>query len=142
VAARGVRLAGRRTEGLLAVVTVALACFHYFARADAIGVFSRPQGWFTLTAPPLALPLHFGASALLLAVIPVLAARRLTGLSLGELGLGLGRWRVGLAWLAIGLPLAVLAGRIAALSPAIRAVYPLDRALSPEPGVFARYAAP
>ena len=72
---------------------------------------------------------------------PVLAARRVTGLTLRDLGLGLGAWRVGLAWLAVGVPLAILAGRIAALAPAMRAVYPLDPTLTADPRVFARYAA-
>jgi membrane protease YdiL (CAAX protease family) len=126
---------------LLVVATLALVAFYYFARADTIGVYSASRGWFALTAAPLAPPLHCGAAAVLLAVIPVLAARLVAGLSLRELGLGLGRWREGLGWLAAGLPLALLAGRIAALSPAMRAVYPLDPALTAEPHAFARYAA-
>jgi membrane protease YdiL (CAAX protease family) len=126
---------------LLGVATLALVAFYYFARADTIGVYSSARGWFGLTAAPLAPPLHFALAALLLAVIPVLAARLVAGLSLRELGLGLGRWREGLGWLAVGLPLALLAGRIAALSPAMRAVYPLDPTLTAEPHGFARYAA-
>jgi len=126
---------------LLIVATLALVAFYYLARADAVGVYSGPRGWFVLTAAPLAPPLHFAVAALLLAGIPVLAARRLTGLTLRDLGLGLGAWRVGLAWLAVGVPLAILAGRIAALAPAMRAVYPLDPTLTADPRVFARYAA-
>src|SRR5881296_431383 len=141
MADRCLREPRRRPEALLAVATLALLCFYYFARADAVGVYSRPRGWFALTAAPLAPPLHFVAAALLLAVVPVLAARRLTGLSLTDLGLGLGRWRAGVVWVAIGVPLAVLAGRIAALSPAIRAVYPLDPALTAAPATFGGYAA-
>jgi len=141
MAARCLTEPRRRPEALLAVATLALLCFYYFARADAVGVYSRPRGWFALTAAPLAPPLHFAAAALLLAVVPVLAARRLTGLSLTGLGLGLGRWRAGVIWVAIGVPLAVLAGRIAALSPAIRAVYPLDPALTAAPSAFGGYAA-
>jgi membrane protease YdiL (CAAX protease family) len=141
VASRRLTWQYRRPEALLGVATLALVCFYYFARADAVGVYSPSRGWHALTAAPLPPSLHFAASVILLAVLPVAAARRLTGLSLGELGLGLGRWRAGLAWLAAGMPLAVLAGRIAALSPAIRSVYPLDAALTAEPHVFARYAA-
>ena len=126
---------------LLIVATLALVAFYYLARPDAVGVYSRPRGWFVLTAAPLAPPLHFAVAALLLAGIPVLAARRVTGLTLRDLGLGLGAWRVGLAWLAVGVPLAILAGRIAALAPAMRAVYPLDPTLTADPRVFARYAA-
>lgn len=126
---------------LLTIATLALVAFYYFARADAVGVYSRPRGWFVLTGAPLAPPLHFVVSALLLAGIPVLAARRFAGLTLRDLGLGLGAWRAGLAWLAVGVPLAVLAGRIAALAPAMRAVYPLDPTLTADPRVFARYAA-
>src|SRR2546427_281006 len=110
-------------------------------RAAAGGGSSRRRGWSALPAAPLAPPLHFVAAAVLLAVVPVLAARRLTGLSLTDLGLGLGRWRAGVVWVAIGVPLAVLAGRIAALSPAIRAVYPLDPALTAAPSAFGGYAA-
>ena len=141
MATRRLTLAARRPEVLLGVATLALVCFYYVARADIVGVFSPPRGWVALTGTPLAPPRHFVAAALLLAVIPLLAARRLTGLSVGQLGLGLGRWRVGLAWLAVGVPLAIAAGRIAALSPAIRAVYPLDPELTAEPHAFARYAA-
>src|SRR3989442_585461 len=141
MAARCLTEPRRRPEALLAVATLALLCFYYFARADAVGVYSRPRGWFALPAAPLAPPLHFAAAALLLAVVPVLAARRLTGLSLTDLGLGLGRWRAGVLWVVIGVPLAVLAGRIAALSPAIRAVYPLDPALTASPLAFGGYAA-
>ena len=141
MATRGLTLPARRPEALLAVATLALVCFYYVARVDTIGVFSPARGWFALTGTPLAPPGHFLAAALLLAVIPVLAARRLTGLSLAGLGLGLGRWRAGLAWLAVGLPLAIAAGRVAALSPAMRAVYPLDPTLTAAPHAFAGYAA-
>jgi membrane protease YdiL (CAAX protease family) len=68
---------------------------------------------------------HFAAAALLLGILPVAAARVLTGLSLKELGLGLGNVRAGLLLLGAGAPLAILAGAIAAASPAMRAVYPL-----------------
>jgi len=126
---------------LLAVATLVLLAFYYLARVDAIGVSGPGKSWFALTQPPLTPVAHFAAAAVLLGLIPLLAARRLTGLDLRALGLGLGRWRAGLACLAIGIPLAVLAGRIAALSPAMRAVYPLDPALTAEPLVFARGAA-
>ena len=141
MAARCLTVTRQRPAALVAVATLALVAFYYFARADAVGVYSGARGWFVLTGAPLTPPLHFAVAALLLAVIPVLAARLVAGLSLRELGLGLGRWRAGLAWLAVGLPLALLAGRVAALAPAMRAVYPLDPALTPEPQVFARYAA-
>ena len=135
------RPAQRRPEWLLLVATLALLAFYYLARADAIGVLSRGRSWVALTRPPLSPSSHFVSAAVLLAVIPVLAARRLTGLGLRELGLGVGRWRVGLVWLAVGIPLAVAAGRVGALSPAMRAVYPLDPTLTSEPLVFARGAA-
>ena len=73
-------------------------------------------------------------------LIPLVAARWLTGLDLRGLGLGLGRWRIGLGCLAVGIPLAILAGWIAARSPAMRAVYPLDPSLRAEPLAFARGA--
>ena len=143
MATRGLTLPLRRapSESLLAVATLVLVCFYYVARADTVGVFSPERGWFAVTGVPLAPARHFLAAALLLATVPVLAARWLTGRSLAELGLGLGRWRIGLVWLALGVPLAIAAGRIAALSPAIRAVYPLDPSLVAEPRAFARYAA-
>jgi len=132
--------AAPRAEALIAVATLVLVAFHYYGRADALGVYSPQRGWFVLTGAPLAPPVHFAASALLLAVLPVLAARWLTGLSLSELGLGLGRWRAGLAWLAIGIPVALAAGWVAALSQGMRAIYPLDPTLTPAPLPFARYA--
>ncbi len=141
MATRGLSLGARRPEALLGVAAGALVAFYYVARVDRVGVFSPTRGWFVLTGMPLAPPLHFVAAAVLLGVVPVLAARWLTGLSAAELGLGLGRWRPGLAWLAVGLPLALAAGRIAALSPAMRAVYPLDPTLTADPQVFGRYAA-
>src|SRR5207245_1357961 len=46
MAARCLTEPRRRPEALLAVATLALLCFYYFARADAVGVYSRPRGWF------------------------------------------------------------------------------------------------
>lgn len=130
-----------RSALLLLLATVVLIAFYYLTRADTIGVSGPGKSWFALTRPPLRPGLHFVSAAILLGLIPLLAARRLTGLDLRALGLGLGKWRSGLVCLAVGIPLAILAGRIAALSPAMRAVYPLDPSLTPDPMVFARSAA-
>ncbi|HSJ13971.1 MAG TPA: CPBP family intramembrane glutamic endopeptidase [Longimicrobiales bacterium] len=130
-----------RPEWLLAVCTLALVVFYYLARADQVGVFSPARGWQALTPGTLAPTLHFIAAALVLGLIPLLAARVLTGLGPAQLGLGLGDWRSGLRWLALGLPIAILAGRIGAAAPPMRAVYPLDTMVTPDLAHFAPYAA-
>ena len=126
-------------EVLFVVAAVCLFAFYYLARADRIGTAAQDD-WLRVTALPLSPTLHYVTSALLLAVLPVLAARLLCGIRLRDLGLGLGRWREGLVWLAVGIPIALVAGRIAAADPAMRAVYPLDRALTPEAAVFIPHA--
>jgi len=131
----------RRPEWLIAATAAALVVYYYFLRADAIGVYSVERGWRILTAGVLPPGLHFLLSAVVLGALPVLAARRLTGLTLAELGLGWGRGREGMAWLALGIPLAVLAGRIGAASAGQRAVYPLNPGIDPTLGSFAPYAA-
>lgn len=120
------RLSHLGAESVLLVATASLLVFYYVARADMIGVFSPARGWSPMTDPGRPVLIHFALAALLLGVLPVLLARRLTGLTLGQLGLGLGHVRRGLALLAVGLPLAVAAGAVGAASPAVRAVYPLD----------------
>ena len=134
-------LSGRQEPfWLLLVATTVLFVFHYLARADTVGVYAAERGWLPLTKPPLGTTTHFIVSAVLLGLIPVLAARWLTRSSLKDLGLGLGRWRLGLVWLAVGIPLAVLAGWISAPSLEMRAVYPLDPTLTTEPSRFASHA--
>jgi membrane protease YdiL (CAAX protease family) len=126
-------------ETLFLVSMTALFVFFYLARADRIGT-SAGDGWHLVTSPPLSPTMHFVAAALLLAVVPVLAARWVCGIGFRDLGLGLGRWREGLVWLAIGIPIATVAGWIAAGEPAMQAIYPLDRALSTEASVFIPHA--
>jgi membrane protease YdiL (CAAX protease family) len=123
------------------VATAALLIHYYFLRADVIGVYSPARGWHALTGPALLSLYHYLGSGLVLAILPLLAARWLTGLTLAQLGLGFGRWREALAWLAVGVPLAVLAGRIGAASAGQRAVYPLNTAIAPTLASFAPYAA-
>ncbi|MFQ5890022.1 MAG: CPBP family intramembrane glutamic endopeptidase [Gemmatimonadota bacterium] len=130
----------RSSETLLLVATIALFASYYLARADRIGSGSPRHDWFVVTGGPLAPTLHYVGSALLLAILPLLAARWLCGLRPRELGLGLGRWREGLAWLGVGIPLAIVAGKIAAGSPAMRAVYPLDPAVGTELARFLPHA--
>lgn len=113
------------TDVLIIAATAILLAFYYLARPDVIGVSSLARGWAAMTVRALPTPFHFIAAALLLGVLPVLIARRVTGLSLSELGLGLGNVRYGVMVLVIGAPLAILAGRIGAASPELRAVYPL-----------------
>lgn len=134
------RSAARSAEWLPVVATFALVAFYYLMRADAVGVFSPTRGWYALTGRPLSPWLHYVGSGLVLGVVPVLFARRLTGLTLTQLGLGLGRWQLGLRWLAIGVPLAIIAGKIGAAAPAVRAVYPLDPSLVAAPARFIPYA--
>jgi len=126
---------------LLLVATLVLIAFYYLTRADTIGVSGPGRGWFALTRPPLQPSLHFLSAAVLLGLIPLLAAWKITGLGARGLGLGLGNWRAGLVVLAVGIPLAILAGWIASRSPDMRAVYPLDPSLTAEPMVFLKSAA-
>ncbi len=118
-------LSKRTSETLALVAVLALFAFYYLARADLIGSSSAVRGWFVHTGRPLTAAQHYLASALLLGILPVVVARWLCGLRLGELGLGLGRWRAGLALLLVGIPVALLAGKIGSAAPAMRAVYPL-----------------
>lgn len=118
-------LSKRTSETLTLVAVLALFAFYYLARADLIGSSSATRGWFVHTGRPLTAAQHYLASALLLGILPVLVARWVCGLRLGELGLGLGRWRAGLALLVVGIPVALLAGKIGSAAPAMRAVYPL-----------------
>ena len=110
---------------LVLAATCALLAFYYLGRADVIGVSSATRGWAAMTLRALPGAAYWAAAAVVLAVAPVVAARRLTGLSLSQLGLGLGNVRAGLILLAAGAPLAILAGALGAASPAMRAVYPL-----------------
>lgn len=112
-------------ELLVLAATCVLLAFYYVARADVIGVSSATRGWAAMTLRALPDGAHFAVAAVLLAVVPVLAARRLTGLSPQQLGLGLGNVRAGVTLLLVGAPLAVLAGALGAASPTMRAVYPL-----------------
>lgn len=107
----------------------ALMAFYYLGRTDTIGVFSPTRGWAPMTGHPLPSWAHFGSAALVLGVVPALAARYVLGLSWRELGLGLGNWRRGAVLLLIGVPVAVIAGRIGADNSVMRAVYPLDPAV-------------
>lgn len=118
---------------LVPAVTLLLFVFYYFARADVVGGSSVRGGWHPVTAPPLAAPLHYALSGILLGLAPLLLARRVTGMGWRDLGLGLGDVKVGLAWLAAGLPLAVLGGWLGARSPAMQAVYPLAAELGAGP---------
>lgn len=130
-----------RAEWLLAVGTLVLIIFYYLVRADTVGVFSADRGWTSLTPGVLPPPLHYLSAAVLLGVLPVAAARLLTGMSLSELGLGAGDWRSGLRWLAVGIPLGILAGWIGSTGTPMRAVYPLDSAVTAELHSFLPYAA-
>jgi len=120
-----------RSDLLLIVATLALVIFYYTLRADSVGVFNAGRGWSPITGQPLPPLMHYLASALVLAVLPLLMARWLTAKSWTELGLGLGRWKEGLVWLAIGIPVAALAARIGAANLEMRAVYPLDPSVTP-----------
>lgn len=123
------RVRRSRPEVLLLVATIVLTAFFYAVRADVIGVSHDGGTWSSMTGrarPPL---LHYLGSLLLLALLPVAAARGLLGIPARSLGLGAGRWREGLLWLLPGLPLALLAARVGAGSALMREVYPLDSTL-------------
>jgi membrane protease YdiL (CAAX protease family) len=125
---------------LIVTATLALTAMYYFARPDVIGVFSPVRGWRAMTPGTRPATVHYAASAVLLALGPVLVARWIGRLRLRDLGLGVGRWREGLGWLAVGIPLAIAAGWIAASQSGMQAVYPLDPGVSPSAGVFVPYA--
>lgn len=127
-------------EWIVVAAALVLTAFHYWARADTVGVLSHGRGWVSLTRGPLEPALYFTGAVLLLGLIPAALACWWTGLRAAELGLGLGRWREGIVWLAIGIPLAVAAGKIGSLSPEMAAVYPLDPALDGRPERFVPYA--
>lgn len=115
---------------LLPLAGLVLFVFYYWARADAVGVLPAGGAGHRLTGPPLPAPLHYAAAAVLLGLVPMAAARWLTGRRLPELGLAAGRPGLGLAWLAVGLPLAALGGWIGSGSEAMQAVYPLRPGLT------------
>lgn len=125
---------------LLLVATFVLFAFYYLGRADLVGSSRAGGSWNPVTGLALTPTLHFIAAAVLLGVLPLVAARHACGLSLRDLGLGPGRWREGLAWLAVGIPVAVLAGYVATGNPAMRAVYPLDPTVGAEPPAFVPHA--
>ena len=128
----------RSAAWLIMVACAMLMAFYYVARTDTIGVTSLTRDWAPMTGKVVPAWIHFASSALLLGVLPVLVARRVTGLSLTQLGLGLGNWRAGLLLLVVGIPIAVLAGLVAAETPALHSVYPLDPVDAP--ARFATYA--
>jgi membrane protease YdiL (CAAX protease family) len=125
-------VATHQAEWITMTVVLMLFVFYYAARADSIGTLSPGGGWTTVTLPPLGPATHYLVSALLLAIIPVTAARVFGGKRPRDLGLGLGRKRAGLVILAIGVPIVLLGGKIGAGSPVMRAVYPLNPALTPD----------
>jgi membrane protease YdiL (CAAX protease family) len=129
-----------RAALVIVTAVVALMGMYYFARPDAIGVFSPLRGWRRMTPGTRTPLMHFAASALLLGIGPVLVAHWIGGFSWHELGLGFGHWKRGAIWLAVGLPLAVLAGKIAAGQAGMRAVYPLDPTLAHTLRAFVPYA--
>jgi len=133
-----VRRARYGADLLVIASVLVLLAFYYVGRADAIGVSSATRSWVAMTLRAVPGWAHFLGAALLLGVLPVVAARSLTGLSLRALGLGPGNVRAGLLLLAAGTPLAILAGAIGSASPAMRAVYPLFPAAAG--GGFAGYA--
>jgi membrane protease YdiL (CAAX protease family) len=125
---------------LILAAAVVLTLFHYFNRADTIGVLRGGGGWLPLTRTPVAGWLHYVGAALLLGVVPVVLAVATRAARLGELGLGIGRAREASRWLLVGIPLAIVAGRIAAASPMMRDVYPLDPGVSASLAAFVPYA--
>lgn len=129
-----------RPELIVLIAVAALFIFYYLLRADTIGVRGVGRPWAGMTEGRFPVSWHFIGSGLLLGLVPLAAARRLTGLSWSRLGLGLGDRKLGLALLGVGIPLAVAAGKVAAGSAAMRAVYPLDATLTPEPERFIPYS--
>jgi len=120
----------QRPAVLILLTILVLTAFFYWLRADTIGVTSSSRRWTALTGAELNHVTYNLVSALVLGLIPLLAARFALGFGLAELGLGPGRWRRGMLWLAIGVPIAILAGWVSAAEPQMRAVYPLNPGLA------------
>jgi len=126
----GVKPGPENHPGALILLSVlVLTPFFYWLRADTIGVSSLARHWTALTTAELGHVTHNVASAIVLGLIPLLAARYLLGISFADLGLQRGSWRRGAFWVAIGVPIAILAGKVAAGQPEMRAVYPLNQGL-------------
>ncbi len=128
-------------EALIMIAALMLTLFHYWTRADLLGVAGPGRGWVALSGRPLPSTVHWTAAGLLLGLAPLLGARWLCGLRPAQVGLGAGDRRAGLIWMAAGVPVAAALGRLAAADPAMRAVYPLDPDLAPGTGALARHAA-
>ncbi len=128
-------------EWLALVATASLTAFYYGVRADAIGVLPARGVWTPMTGAPVPPILHFAGALALLAIVPLAAARRLTGLGFRGLGLGLGRVKQGLILLALGIPLVILGAFLAARSPWMQSVYPLGKGIGAAPERFLPYAA-
>jgi membrane protease YdiL (CAAX protease family) len=116
----------QKPGALILLSVLVLTGFYYWLRADTIGVSSSIRGWTALTGGELNHWNHNMASAVVLGLIPVLAAKFGLGFSLADLGFQAGQWKRGLLWVAAGVPIAILAGWVAAGKPEMRAVYPLN----------------
>lgn len=117
--------------GFLILLAVAvLTPFTYLLRVDTLGVLSRAQVWTAMTGGEQGFWGHNAAAALLLGLVPLIAARLVLGLELRTLGFGPSRGRRVVFWLAVGVPLAILAGWLSSGQAEMRTVYPLDRHLS------------
>ncbi len=129
-----------RPGALILLTVLVLTPFFYFLRADTIGVTSVARSWTAMTGGEMGHLSHNLASAAVLGLLPLLAARFGLGLTAGEMGLKIGAWRRGLFWLAVGLPLAILAGYLSAGQAEMRAVYPLNPGLVSGQVSFANHA--
>lgn len=117
---------------LLLVATLVLVAFRYLNRPAPSGDRPASPGdpraagrWRAPGRKPVPAAQHYVGAAILLAVVPILAARWLGFGRPAELGLGLGHSGAGTLWLLVGIPVGLAVGRIAASIPAMRRVYPL-----------------
>jgi len=129
-----------RPAWLIIVAAAVLTIFYYGMRMDLIGVARSGGDWTAMTRPVVSLLRHNVAAAVLLGLIPLVVARRISGLHLGRLGLGMGNRRRGLVWIAVGVPIAIILGKLSAGHPDVRAVYPLGSGLTRETGPFLTHA--
>jgi uncharacterized protein len=97
----------------------------FLARPDSIVAIGRHGGWLEVTGPRLSGLAAFGATFILLGVIPIALTPWVHGRSPREIGLGLGDGRRGLALLALGIPVAAVVGILSARDPSLAVIYPL-----------------
>ena len=97
----------------------------FFARSTTIGTLGRQGTWLQVTGPELSGLVAFGATFVLLGLVPALLAGPIYGRRPWQLGLGPGSIRIGAPLLALGIAIAVAVAYGSRTFPELAAVYPL-----------------